>query len=167
MKKGICITGLNRIKVAQESAGLFHEENVLWVKEFDPNDHFRFLDAHERTELIVIECWQPIRNLYPFRPLLEGVVVHKQGLDPYIIHPKIMIVAPDIDHIDNHLVLFEFINTTPEGYSHLLESTDENAQIWAIFMAAALPTNLHVAAAATRADEALAEYQKRFSHTLS
>ena len=99
MNKSIIITGssaFKNVKKAIELALEFKSEEVIWIsahtqKEFESN--FLYSDCNKSTKLVVIQHINKQSDLHNFyNAVVSGVTVNKQGLAPYEIHPKFIII---------------------------------------------------------------------------
>lgn len=84
---------------AKEIASSYEEENVVWYdgrlfnkKLYRYGTYFFFSRCNLNTELVILDDFKDVSNIEMFYSYAEdGIAVEKQGKDPFIIHPKIII----------------------------------------------------------------------------
>lgn len=103
MKKGIIIIGpksSGKSLQAKKIASQYPEKNVMILDGKDiirNSTHFYFGGCEENTELLIIDEVVNANDIGSFVNFTEGIMVNKQGRNPFHISPKIVVVcAPHI-----------------------------------------------------------------------
>ena len=100
----ILIVSFLNVKKAIEFALKFEYEEVAWIsanttKEFE--SRFLYSGCNKATKLIVIQHIKKQSDLVNFyNAVVGGVLVDKQGLEPYTIHPKFIIIFQDSNYTE-------------------------------------------------------------------
>lgn len=122
-KKGIIIVGQQgsgKTMKATEIASQFNEENVTWINypltDYKSNRVTESLNKarwKDKTELVVIDALVSIADVQSMRRFTsDGFKIGKQGRNPYLIHPKIVLVCgSDITKeaiLSSHIICSQF-----------------------------------------------------------
>jgi hypothetical protein len=94
---------------AKEIASSYNQENVTWYdgrifnkKLYRHSTRFYFSRCNLNTELLIIDDFGDASNIEMFYSYAcEGLEVEKQGKDPFIIYPKIIIGCSSEVSIDD------------------------------------------------------------------
>lgn len=96
MTKGIIIIGAagsGKTMKAKYIAKMHHDNEVVWIDTgYNPENHFAFWRCTKNTKLIIFDEIKSDTKIEDFEPLIEAVRVNKRGFEPFIIHPRIIIV---------------------------------------------------------------------------